>query len=635
MLKFPAAVLIALALYGCSAPTKTAPRGFDEFAQDLVDLEALSRVDFASVRMESTCDRTGGNRDNFYDGFLKDGVYTFADLKGPGVVRRIYSARPGGWIKIFIDDNPQPVVDMDCVEFFSGRHFPLERPVAGPMGGSNYCYFPFSYSKSIKIQTTALETKPDDYGSYYQVTYETFPAGTRVVPTQIPLSPAHELVWRGIIRAWKRVGEDPKPSRRDQTTITKQVTIRPGYFATLAELHGPAVIDRIHIKLDAPNQQILRSTLLRIWWDEEEDLAVDCPIGDFFGNAFSQVPFKSLPMGLVDDEYYCYFAMPFNSRARVMILNESSESPVSISFRIVSRKTNRMSENQGYFRAKWRRENLAPVDLKNANRDGVYNYRILDVKGRGRYIGANLNVFSREPNWWGEGDPMIFVDNEGWPPSHHGTGTEEYFNDAWGFNEYTRAAGANPGKKERTVSPVSGVLLPGLDSPGRCFAGNAVFTFHLSDAVPFSERIQVTIEHGTENNMSNDYASTAYWYVRPGSQDFFFMRPVAERATIPVEQWEKVRNDVLSVYGLELRRMLVDAAASIRNHPTDARFYGWRRQVLGRITRLGETLGLSAAEKTEIRERWVGSRKGGMVSEWAKVDELLTQLNARLMQEEK
>ena len=36
-----------------------------------------------------------------------------------------------------------------------------------------------------------------------------------------------------------------------------------------------------------------------------------------------------------------------------------------------------------------------------------------------------------EWNWYGEGDDMIFVDGEKWPPSIHGTGTEDYFNTAF------------------------------------------------------------------------------------------------------------------------------------------------------------------------------------------------------------
>ncbi len=86
---------------------------------------------------------------------------------------------------------------------------------------------------------------------------------------------------------------------------------------------------------------------------------------------------------------------------------------------------------------------MAAVEQHERNLTGVHNYAILEASGPGRYVGLNLNVFNRHLLWWGEGDPMIFVDDDRWPPRIHGTGTEELFNDAWGFHA--------------SLSPVSGV----------------------------------------------------------------------------------------------------------------------------------------------------------------------------------
>ena len=38
------------------------------------------------------------------------------------------------------------------------------------------------------------------------------------------------------------------------------------------------------------------------------------------------------------------------------------------------------------------------------------------------------------------------------------------------------------------------------------------YRFHLTDPVHFSQRIKVTMEHGHGNHLSDDWASTAYWY---------------------------------------------------------------------------------------------------------------------------
>ncbi|MGI8383463.1 DUF2961 domain-containing protein [Robertmurraya sp. P23] len=63
---------------------------------------------------------------------------------------------------------------------------------------------------------------------------------------------------------------------------------------------------------------------------------------------------------------------------------------------------------------------------------------ILDAEGKGHYVGCVLNIdnfdaSNQEYTWPGEGDDMFFIDGEEWPPSIHGTGTEDYFNAAWGF----------------------------------------------------------------------------------------------------------------------------------------------------------------------------------------------------------
>lgn len=547
------AVCLMAAAAATSLPAQV--RDFSSFARDLIDLESLARVEFVPTRMESSYDRTGGNQDGFLLENLRDDVYTIAELKGPGVIRRFYAGTPGGHLRIFIDGDPMPVIDMPCKQFFSGGREPFLRPLVGPMGGSNYSYFPIPYARSIRIQTTGLEEPgkaPSGpfrrfvrYGLYYQVTFQTFPADAQIRSLKLPLSASEQGEWKRTIEAWRSPGRDPKPSRDEATTTTRMVRLAPGEVADLADVQGPGVIDRFYLKLEPQDPALLRSTLLRMRWDEERYDAVDCPVGDFFGNGFSRVPYKSLPMGLTERGYYSYFSMPFGSRARVSVLNESPDRSLTAECTLVYRRTAGLPSDLGYFHAKWRREETAAVNLHGHNRSGEYNYRILDVRGQGRYIGTNLNVFNRHLTWWGEGDPMIFVDNEVWPPSLHGTGTEEYFNDGWDFHQYIVATGADPATKEQNVIPVSGVLIPGIVSPANCYGGNAVFVFHLADSFPFRQRILVTIEHGTANNLTNDYASTAYWYARPGATDFFLMRPPSERIAVPRDQWEKNREEAV------------------------------------------------------------------------------------------
>jgi hypothetical protein len=615
-----------------SMPLSSQVRDFKGFSKDLVDLEGLSRLDSAPVKMASTYDRSGGNDDAFNPAWLKDGVYTFLDLKGPGVIRRFYSAKPGGQLRIFIDDNPKPIVDMPCEEFFAGRHEPFVRPMVGPMGGSNYSFFPIPFAKSIRMQTTPLHPEdvpsdsPWDYGVYFQVTYQIFPADTQVRSLQLPLSAEEQIAWREVQEIWRNLGNDPKPATPNQLTVSKQARIEPGEGAEVIRLTGPTVIDRLHLKIDPMDSALLRSTLLKIRWDDEEKDSVDCPVGDFFGNGFYQVPFKSMPIGLTEEGYYSYFSMPFNQSAQIALVNESTDRPMSVDVKVVYHRTAAMPSTVGYFNAKWRREEVVGVDEYDQNNTGEYNYRFLDVHGRGRYIGFNLNVFNRYLHWWGEGDPMIFVDNEGWPPSIHGTGTEETFNDGWGFHQYIHAVGADEGKKERNVIPVSGVLVGGDDDPLQHFGGNAVFTFNISDSIPFRERILATIEHGIgTNELTNDYCSTAYWYAAPGSRDFFLMRPASERTTILAQEWPALREAAIQ----QLRQQLATARDEITHLPNSSWHLTEHTWLLDTVLGFSDRLGLTAEDRDRLKKQWQAP-SGSKEERARQVGKILVELAGKL-----
>ncbi len=53
------------------------------------------------------------------------------------------------------------------------------------------------------------------------------------------------------------------------------------------------------------------------------------------------------------------------------------------------------------------------------------------VEGKGHYVGVNHYVHTPSTIWYGEGDDMFFIDGETWPPTLHGTATEDYFNTSW------------------------------------------------------------------------------------------------------------------------------------------------------------------------------------------------------------
>jgi hypothetical protein len=614
--------LAAVLLSGMVSPASQ-PLHFARFANDLADLERLSQLEDAPTRMISTFDRAGGNNDALVGAWRKGDVYTIADIKGPGVVRRFYSARPGGHLRIFIDDNPEPLVNMPCEDFFSGRIAPFLRPAVGPMGGANYSYFPIPFARSIRIQTTALRPAEFPYGVYYQLSYQLFPAETPVRSLALPLQGPDAAAWAHALSAWSAPGVDPRPATAGQITEAKELRIEPGQRADLFRVDSGGVIDRFYLKFQAADAFLLRSTLLKMRWDDETGDGVDCPVGDFFGNSYSQTPYRSLPMGLTADGYYSYLSMPFGRRARITIVNQGAAA-ITLASRVVYRRRDSLPPGVGLFHAKWRRQEVVATGEFYENRSGENNYVALDARGPGRYLGLNLNVFNRHTAWWGEGDPMIFVDNEPWPPAIHGTGTEEYFNDAWGFHQFTGK------QRERAITPVSGVLVGGVDEPNQCFGGNAVFTFHLADSVAFRDRIKVTIEHGQEqNDLTNDYASVAYWYARPRARDFFVMRPAWERTNIPAARWPALRKQATLRHLQWLRETLAEWAAAIPYEPDDDRLARPRAVFLQWFLEAAPQFGIPAADRDAMRRRWLDF-KGTEPERRKIIDGLLLELAQRL-----
>jgi hypothetical protein len=215
--------------------------------------------------------------------------------------------------------------------------------------------------------------------------------------------------------------------------------------------------------------------------------------------------------------------MPFQRRARIEITNENDVPYGQYFYVDYELYREPLPPDTAYLHAQWRRENPAdgwdPGIIVNTpeadvvNLDGKGNYVILEAEGRGHYIGCNLSVTNFQGTWWGEGDDMIFIDGEEWPPSLHGTGSEDYFNQAWGMQE--------------NAYLFNGSAL----YEGRVPGYQVSYRFHLVDPVRFSRSIRVTMEHGHGNHSANDWASTAYWYQTLPSHPFDIL-PVQQRLPI-------------------------------------------------------------------------------------------------------
>ncbi|MBM3292981.1 MAG: DUF2961 domain-containing protein [Candidatus Aminicenantes bacterium] len=289
------------------------------------------------------------------------------------------------------------------------------------------------------------------------------------------------------------------------------LTIKPGETAVLADLQGPGAIHHFWVTISA-EPFYGRKIVLRMYWDGETAPSVEAPIGDFFGvghglnRNFASLPLVCSSEGRARNSFWY---MPFRKSARVTVANEGRRDVAAFYYYLDYRVLPSLPTDTPTFHAQYRQETPCAAGR---------NYLILEAQGRGHYVGCHLSVFQKAMGWWGEGDDMIIVDGEDFP-SLHGTGSEDYFADAWGMRE--------------SQSLFYGCPLQEEDFQAGSKA--SVYRFHIPDPIPFRKSISVSIEHGHDNDRADDFSSTAYWYQSEPHRPFLALPTVEARLPFALE----------------------------------------------------------------------------------------------------
>ena len=294
-----------------------------------------------------------------------------------------------------------------------------------------------------------------------------------------------------------------------------QMSLAKGNETSLADLKGPGKVTYFYITDDTQNRWY-PGLVLKVFWDGERDPSIEVPLADFFGAVGGKtIDYASAPMQINHGCYMCYLPMPFSQRARFVLANDGDQDySRSVAYGIDYEVDPAYTQEKSRLHCTWHRSNpvqdgAAPLDqvVKPSEVGGknTFNTRhtILHVKGHGHYVGNFLRVFTRSPNWWGEGVTFFHRDGE---TTVHSPGTEDEYGSCWGFGG-------------TFCYPYCGYL---ENQTGN----NRMFRWYLNNPVRFRESLKVEIQSiYTPSNApfrggADDFTSVAFWYQEEPHQSF-------------------------------------------------------------------------------------------------------------------
>jgi len=281
--------------------------------------------------------------------------------------------------------------------------------------------------------------------------------------------------------------------------VNPYIYVEPGETATIMDVDGPGAIQHIWMTLTGK----WRFSVIRIYWDGEQEPSVEVPAADFFCQGWNAyAPVVSAPVCVnPGSAFNCYWVMPFRKHCRVTLENVNPSERMTAYYYIDYTLTE-VPEDRAYFHAQFRRTRY----------DETSDFTVLDgVKGRGQFVGMYLAWGVRNTGWWGEGEAKFFIDGDDRFPTLCSTGLEDYFCGSYNFERDRRYA--------EFCTPYAGLCQ--VVRPDGTYASQTrfgLYRWHVMDPVRFARDLRVTVQDlgwrhdGHYLRQHSDISSTAFWY---------------------------------------------------------------------------------------------------------------------------
>jgi hypothetical protein len=421
-----------------------------------------------------------------------------AEVDGPGCLVRLWSANPtaAGRVRIYLDRQSEPVIAGPLVELLQGTwtsrdrrvHFPP--PFAGLRGRGASFYFPIPFAQHCRIVAERGDL-------IYHANFRRYREPVTVRTFTWPQEQAHRDLTAAVAAALEE--RRPLPPRGTADGVRQRVpigpvTLAPGRSHDAVVPAGPGGAAVVEVRLDVRSERLdemLRRVELRGRFDEAVPPQIDCPVGAFFGFVPGKMTFATLPLtATAAGTLRSRWVMPFAHSARFTLYNPGPEA-VTLEGDVVT-VPRRWTHRSLHLHAKstgptW----LAARPFRDVS--------VVNLAGRGVYVGTALGVEPTGPGWWGDGDEKIYVDGDEFP-RWFGTGTDDYFGAAWADPTlFQHAYHAHPRHDQPTHEGGVGYL--------RC---------HILDRIPFTQSLRFDLEFRPwDPRQRVRWQTVSWWYARP------------------------------------------------------------------------------------------------------------------------
>ncbi len=430
------------------------------------------------------------------------GELVLVDERGPGAIVRVWMTTGDGFsadfppdlrLKVRVDGNPIPAVDLPVSQWFDGSTWPFVWPLVGnrsTAAGASFSYVPIVFREGATVSLAGPDASIDARPIWYHVDVQRH-ATASIAASGIPDDVDD---WR----TFAAVGSGAYPWPGAVAWQIASADVAQGATQTLIEHVGGDTLLALRLRAKDPGH--LDTLSLQV--DLDGDRRIAHRLSDLFAFAGSPADAqRTLTHGIDGSGHaYLYLPMPFHASLRLALHQPTGAGDAQIDYAFAFRG---MPPPQDAMRLSVHSHDTCMEGGRDAP-----DLALIDTAGRGRWMSLATRQGNHppgNPNYL-EGDERIHVDGSR-HPAWQGTGNEDFYNGGFYFD------------RDGSYGHPHAELFAG--APGHGFVGPQLSTSHmyrslLLDALPFQSRLHVGLERGAYGDQPMCSRGVAFLYVEPG-----------------------------------------------------------------------------------------------------------------------